>query len=82
MTGEVLRGAVDNDSRPVLQRTEQGRREECVVHHQIDPSLPGHLAKGSDVSHAHPWVREALGEDRARLRGDRRRDGIEVRDID
>ena len=61
MTTNELSGRMDHDVGPMLQRTNQIRRAESVVHDEDDAMTMGHLGHTLKVQHVTIGIAESLG---------------------
>ena len=68
VTGEVFRGAVENDVRAERRRPKERRREKCIVDHQDEIVFMSDAGQRSNISYPKERVREWLDVDGSRLR--------------
>ena len=78
MAADELRGGVDDDVGAVLERTEEARRAERVVHDDGQAVLVGDLGDGVDVGDVGVGVAEGLEVDERRVVLDGTLDLVEV----
>jgi len=82
MALDVLGGGEHRDIRAEIERTQQQRREEGVVHHQSQIGGPGDVGNGRDIGEFECRIRRGLDEDHAGGRLDRSLYGFGIRRID
>ena len=66
----------------MLERPEDGRREEGVVDDERGAGIVGERRERGDVREPHVRIRERLDEDGLRLGPQRRAHGLQIRDVD